>query len=30
LELARRRSVRLYLKILLRTVPEVVSGANAW
>jgi lipopolysaccharide/colanic/teichoic acid biosynthesis glycosyltransferase len=30
LELARRRSVRLYLEILLRTVPEVWSGANSW
>ena len=30
LELVRRYSVRLYLKILLRTVPEVVNGANSW
>ena len=30
LELVRRYSLRLYLEILLRTVPEVLSGANSW
>jgi len=30
LEMARRRSVRLYVEILLRTVPEVLSGENSW
>ena len=30
LELVRRRSLRLYMEILLRTVPEVWSGANSW
>ena len=30
LELVRRHSVRLYLEILLRTVPEVLSGENSW
>jgi len=30
LELVRRHSLRLYLEILLRTVPEVLSGANSW
>jgi lipopolysaccharide/colanic/teichoic acid biosynthesis glycosyltransferase len=30
LQLVHRRSVRLYVEILLRTVPEVVSGNNAW
>jgi exopolysaccharide production protein ExoY len=29
LEFVRRRSVRMYLRILLRTLPEVWSGANA-
>jgi exopolysaccharide production protein ExoY len=26
----RERSVRMYLKILLRTIPEVLTGANTW
>jgi exopolysaccharide production protein ExoY len=30
LVLVRRYSVRLYLQILLRTVPEVLRGQNAW
>ena len=30
LELVRRHSVRLYLEILVRTVPEVLNGANSW
>ena len=30
LQLVRRRSLRLYLEILLRTVPEVLNGANSW
>lgn len=30
LQLVRRRSLRLYLSILLRTVPELLSGANSW
>jgi lipopolysaccharide/colanic/teichoic acid biosynthesis glycosyltransferase len=30
LKLVRERSVRLYLRILLRTVPEVWSGENTW
>jgi exopolysaccharide production protein ExoY len=30
LELVRRYSLRLYLKILVRTVPEVWNGANSW
>jgi exopolysaccharide production protein ExoY len=29
LEFVRRRSLRMYLRILLRTLPEVWSGANA-
>jgi lipopolysaccharide/colanic/teichoic acid biosynthesis glycosyltransferase len=29
LEFVRRRSLRMYLRILLRTVPEVWNGANA-
>jgi lipopolysaccharide/colanic/teichoic acid biosynthesis glycosyltransferase len=29
LEFVRRRSLRMYLRILLRTLPEVLSGANA-
>jgi lipopolysaccharide/colanic/teichoic acid biosynthesis glycosyltransferase len=29
LEFVRRRSLRMYLRILLRTIPEVWSGANA-
>ena len=30
LMLVRKRSVRLYLAILLRTVPEVLTGRNSW
>ena len=30
LESVRNRSLRLYLTILLRTVPEVLSGRNTW
>jgi lipopolysaccharide/colanic/teichoic acid biosynthesis glycosyltransferase len=30
LELVRRYSVRLYLEVLLRTIPEVLSGVNSW
>ena len=30
LDLVRRRSLRLYAEILLRTVPEVLSGENSW
>jgi len=30
LESVRNRSLRLYLTILLRTVPEVLSGKNTW
>ena len=30
LQLVRGRSARLYLRILLRTVPEVWSGADSW
>jgi len=30
LDLVRNRTLRLYLKILLRTIPEVWSGTNAW
>jgi exopolysaccharide production protein ExoY len=30
LELVRRHSVELYFEILLRTVPEVLNGANSW
>jgi exopolysaccharide production protein ExoY len=30
LELIRRRSLRMYLKILLRTVPEVIGGRNTY
>lgn len=30
LALVRRRSPRLYLEILLRTIPEVWTGANSW
>jgi exopolysaccharide production protein ExoY len=28
--LVRRRSIRLYAEVLLRTVPEVWSGSNSW
>ena len=30
LSFVRNRSLRLYLRILLRTVPEVWSGSNSW
>jgi exopolysaccharide production protein ExoY len=30
LKYVRERSVRMYLKILLRTIPEVLTGANTW
>jgi exopolysaccharide production protein ExoY len=30
LELVRRRSVRMYLEILVRALPEVWSGTNSW
>jgi exopolysaccharide production protein ExoY len=30
LEYVRSRSLRMYLKILLRTIPEVLHGANSW
>lgn len=30
LQYVRERSVRMYLKILLRTIPEVLTGANSW
>jgi lipopolysaccharide/colanic/teichoic acid biosynthesis glycosyltransferase len=30
LEFVRHRSLRMYLRILLRTVPEVWSGSNSW
>jgi len=30
LKLVRTRSVRLYLEILIRTVPEVLTGTNSW
>jgi exopolysaccharide production protein ExoY len=30
LQYVRERSVRMYLKILLRTIPEVLTGANTW
>jgi len=30
LRYVRERSVRMYLKILLRTIPEVLTGANSW
>jgi exopolysaccharide production protein ExoY len=30
LEYVRERSVRMYLKILLRTIPEVLTGSNSW
>ncbi|PWU00842.1 MAG: hypothetical protein C5B51_24185 [Terriglobia bacterium] len=29
-QFVRTRSLRMYLKILLRTIPEVWSGANSW
>jgi exopolysaccharide production protein ExoY len=30
LKYVRERSVRMYLRILLRTIPEVLNGANSW
>lgn len=30
LELVRNRSLRLYWKILLRTIPEILTGKNTW
>ena len=30
LQFVRQRSLRMYLRILLRTVPEVWSGSNSW
>jgi len=30
LEFVRHRSPRMYLRILLRTLPEVWSGSNSW
>ena len=30
LELVRRRSIRMYLEILVRALPEIWSGANSW
>jgi lipopolysaccharide/colanic/teichoic acid biosynthesis glycosyltransferase len=30
LKLVRRRSIRMYLEILARAVPEVLTGANSW
>jgi lipopolysaccharide/colanic/teichoic acid biosynthesis glycosyltransferase len=30
LEFVRHRSLRMYLRILLRTVPEIWSGSNSW
>lgn len=30
LEFVRNRSLRMYLQILLRTIPEVLSGSNSW
>ena len=30
LQFVRNRSLRMYLRILLRTVPEVWSGTNSW
>jgi lipopolysaccharide/colanic/teichoic acid biosynthesis glycosyltransferase len=30
LQFVRNRSLRLYLRILLRAIPEVWSGANSW
>lgn len=30
LEYVRRRSLRMYFKILLRTFPEILSGTNSW
>jgi lipopolysaccharide/colanic/teichoic acid biosynthesis glycosyltransferase len=30
LQLVRRRSLRMYVRVLVRTVPEVLRGANSW
>jgi len=30
LKLARNRSLRMYLQVLLRTIPEVLRGSNSW
>jgi len=30
LKLVRRRSIRMYLEILARAVPEVLTGTNSW
>jgi len=30
LKLARNRSLRMYLRILLQTIPEVLRGSNSW
>jgi lipopolysaccharide/colanic/teichoic acid biosynthesis glycosyltransferase len=30
LRFVRNRSVRMYLRILLRTIPEVWRGSNSW
>jgi lipopolysaccharide/colanic/teichoic acid biosynthesis glycosyltransferase len=30
LKYVRERSAGMYLKILLRTIPEVLTGANTW
>ncbi len=30
LHYVRERSLKMYLKILLRTIPEVLTGANSW
>ena len=30
LEFVRDRSLRMYLRILLRAIPEVWNGANSW
>ena len=30
LKYVRERSLRMYLRILFRTVPEVLTGSNSW
>jgi exopolysaccharide production protein ExoY len=30
LEFVRKRSVRMYMRIVMRTIPEVLTGANTW
>jgi len=30
LKLARNRSLRMYLQVLLRAIPEVLCGSNSW